>query len=143
VRGRRACHISKVNDIIMDLGSPVNDRNGTPDLSSPSSPGEGIHFTPKRAMASFDNLVALANYQERLKDARRVVWRDRGEQAVELQTVRECLEHAARGGFRMYPTTFILTPLKRRLLGSTSLAFGIRACVNLALALIRINRAPR
>jgi len=62
------------------------------------------------AMASFDNLVALANYQERLKDARRVVWRDRGEQTVELQTVRECLEHAARGGFRMYPTTFILTP---------------------------------
>ena len=97
----------------MDLGSPVNHRNGSPDPSAPSSPGEGIRFTPKRAMramASFDNLVALANYQERLKDARRVVWRDRGEQTVELQTVRECLEHAARGGIRMYPTTFILTP---------------------------------
>jgi len=93
----------------MDLGSPVNRRNGTPDPSAPSSPGEGIHFTPKRAMTSFENLVALANYQERLKDARRVVWRDRGEQAVELQTVRKCLEHAARGGFRMYPTIFILT----------------------------------
>ncbi|KAJ3555565.1 hypothetical protein NP233_g12179 [Leucocoprinus birnbaumii] len=92
----------------------------------PPTPGEGIHFTPKRAMTSFDNLVALANYQERLKDARRVVWRDRGEPVVEVETLRECLEHAARGGFR-----------------SGSLAFGIRACINLVLALIRIHRVPR
>lgn len=52
-------------------------------------------------MTSFDNLVALADYQERLKDAKRVVWRDRGQPVVELETLRECFEHAARGGFRM------------------------------------------
>ncbi|KAL9713226.1 hypothetical protein Ac2012v2_004467 [Leucoagaricus gongylophorus] len=112
-----------------DQYSSADRRNETlwnVDSSAPPTPGEGIRFTPKRAMTSFENLVALANYQERLKDARRVVWRDRGEQAVELQTVRECLEHAARGGFR-----------------SASLAFGIRACINLVLALIRIHRVPR
>ncbi|XP_006456923.1 hypothetical protein AGABI2DRAFT_212139 [Agaricus bisporus var. bisporus H97] len=96
------------------------------DSSIPPTPGEGIHFTPRRAMTSFDNLVALADYQERLKDAKRVVWRDRGQPVVELETLRECFEHAARGGFR-----------------SGSLAFGIRACVNLILALLRINRVPR
>jgi hypothetical protein len=69
--------------------------------SMPATPGEGIHFTPRRAMTSFDNLVALANYQERLKDAKKVIWRDRGEPVVELETLRKCLEHAARGGFRM------------------------------------------
>ena len=58
-------------------------------------------------MTSSENSVLLANYQERLKGAQRLVWRDRGEQVFELQTVKECLEHAARGGFRMYSTTFI------------------------------------
>ncbi|KAF9441977.1 hypothetical protein P691DRAFT_711032 [Macrolepiota fuliginosa MF-IS2] len=96
------------------------------DSSIPPTPGEGIHFTPRRAMASFDNLVALANYQERLKDARRVVWRDKGEPVVDVETLRGCFDHAAKGGFR-----------------SGSLAFGIRACVNLVLALLRIHRVPR
>jgi hypothetical protein len=49
-------------------------------------------------MASFDNLVALANHQERLREARKMVWRDRGEPVVELDTLRACLEHAASGG---------------------------------------------
>lgn len=66
----------------------------------PPTPSEGIHFTPKRAMASFDNLVALANHQERLRGARKMVWRDRGEPVAELNTLRECLEHAAAGGIR-------------------------------------------
>ena len=71
-------------------------------LTRPSSPTmeDGIHFTPKRAMASFDNLIALANHQERLREARKMVWRDRGEPAAELNTLRECLEHAALGGLR-------------------------------------------
>ena len=56
---------------------------------------------PKQAMASFDNLVALANHQERLKEARKMVWRDRGEPAVELDDIWDCLEHAGRGGIRM------------------------------------------
>jgi hypothetical protein len=84
--------------------SPSSSGFATPynaESSIPATPGEGIHFTPRRAMTSFDNLVALANYQERLKDAKRVVWRDRGEPVVELETLRECFKHAARGGFRM------------------------------------------
>ena len=57
-----------------------------------------IHFTPRRAMASFENLVALANYEEHLREARRVVWRDRGEKPVEVGDLRDCLEHACKGG---------------------------------------------
>ena len=60
----------------------------------------GITFTPRRAMASFENLVALANHQERLKDARKMVWRDKGEPVAELDDLKACLEHAAKGGFR-------------------------------------------
>ena len=79
----------------LDSGSPSP-------LAGSSSPTieDGIHFTPKRAMASFDNLVALANHQERLREARKMVWRDRGEPVAELNTLRECLEHAALGGLR-------------------------------------------
>lgn len=69
-------------------------------------------------MASFDNLIALANYQERLKDARRVVWRDRGEPVVELETLKECFEHAAKGGFRAWPVLTI--EAHRRLTGGSS-----------------------
>ena len=57
-----------------------------------------IQFTPKRAMASFENLVALANYEERLREARKIVWRDRGEKPIELSDLWECAEHAGRGG---------------------------------------------
>ena len=59
-----------------------------------------IRLTPRRAVASFDNLVALANHQERLKEARRIIWRDRGEPAVELTDIWECIEHAGRGSLR-------------------------------------------
>lgn len=46
-----------------------NEGYGTPTPLGTSIPGtpmneEGISFTPKRAMASFENLVAMANYQE-------------------------------------------------------------------------------
>ena len=51
-------------------------------------------------MTSFENLVVLANYQEALRDARKMVWRDRGEPATELHTLKQCLEHAGRGGLR-------------------------------------------
>ncbi|KAJ7625184.1 hypothetical protein B0H17DRAFT_1164420 [Mycena rosella] len=77
-------------------------------------------------MASFENLVALANYQERLKGARKIVWRDRGQPVVDLSTLKDCLEHAATGAFR-----------------SATLAFNIRASLNLVLALIRIHKVPR
>ncbi|KAJ6495454.1 hypothetical protein C8R45DRAFT_1095086 [Mycena sanguinolenta] len=93
--------------------------------SSPTSPGEPREFTTRQAMASFENLVALANYQERLKGARKIVWRDRGQPVVELPTLKDCLEHAVTGAFR-----------------SATLAFNIRASLNLVLALIRIHRVP-
>ena len=51
-------------------------------------------------MASFENLVALANYEERLREARKIVWRDRGEKPVEVDGLWECFEHAGRGGLR-------------------------------------------
>ena len=63
-----------------------------------------MSLTPRtrRAIQSFDNLVALANYQERLKEARKMVWRDRGEPVVELYTLQDCIKHAAMGGFRTW-----------------------------------------
>ncbi|KAJ7847750.1 hypothetical protein B0H14DRAFT_2769574 [Mycena olivaceomarginata] len=91
--------------------------------SSPTSPGEPREFTPRQAMASFENLVALANYQERLKGARKIVWRDRGQPVVELPTLLDCLEHAGTGALR-----------------AATLAFNIRASLNLVLALIRIHK---
>jgi len=58
----------------------------------------------RRASKSFENLIALANDQERLgamsKVARKAVWRDTGEPPVQLDTLSECLEHASRGGLR-------------------------------------------
>ncbi|KAL1746259.1 hypothetical protein HDZ31DRAFT_81373 [Schizophyllum fasciatum] len=88
-----------------------------------------MSFTPRtrRAIQSFDNLVALANYQERLKEARKMVWRDRGEPVVELYTLQDCIKHAAMGGFR-----------------SGALAFTLRALINMAVALVRIRKVkPR
>ena len=61
-----------------------------------------IQFAPKRAMTSFENLVALANYEERLREARKIVWRDKGERPVELATLWDCLQHGAKGGLSTY-----------------------------------------
>jgi hypothetical protein len=70
---------------------------------------------PRKAMQSFDNLVALANYHERVKalresgavgkqlrEARKMVWRDRGEPVYELGTVDQCVRHAAKGGLSQF-----------------------------------------
>lgn len=118
----------------------------TPD-TSPSTPDEkgGITFTPKRAMTSFENLVALANHQERLREAKRMVWRDKGQPAVELETLEACLRHAATGGF----STFLTLPGPSGScqfsthIGSSVLAFNIRASLNLVLALLRMKRLPK
>lgn len=69
------------------------------DIPSPGSTPSYIQFTPKRAMSSFENLVALANHQERIREARKLLWRDRGQPVVELGNWRACLDHAVRGGF--------------------------------------------
>lgn len=71
---------------------------GPPLRHDPPHPPEPI---PRRyTVASFDNLIVLANYEERLREARRMVWRDRGEPAVEVHDLWECLEHGFRGGLR-------------------------------------------
>ncbi|TCD63219.1 hypothetical protein EIP91_005831 [Steccherinum ochraceum] len=85
-----------------------------------------IQFVPKRAMTSFENLVVLANYEERLRGAKKAVWRDRGEKPVEVCDYWECIEHASRGGLR-----------------AGSLAFAIRAGINFFLLLTRIGKVPR
>ncbi|TCD68617.1 hypothetical protein EIP91_010272 [Steccherinum ochraceum] len=85
-----------------------------------------LQFAPRRAIASFENLVVLANYEERLRGARMIVWRDRGEKPVELDDLWECLEHASRGAAR-----------------AGGVGFAIRAGVNLILLLTRIKRIPK
>jgi hypothetical protein len=62
-----------------------------------------LTFTPRRsAIASFDNLVVLANYEEHLREARKMVWRDRGEPAIDIHGIHECFVHGARGALRAF-----------------------------------------
>ncbi|KIP03793.1 hypothetical protein PHLGIDRAFT_110411 [Phlebiopsis gigantea 11061_1 CR5-6] len=99
-------------------------------LDSPPPPisrrPSGIEFVPRRAMQSFENLVALANYEERLRGAKKIVWRDKGEKPVELEDIWDCLEHASRGGLR-----------------AGGIGFCIRSGVNFILLLARIKSVPR
>ncbi|PVF95509.1 hypothetical protein CPB86DRAFT_711129 [Serendipita vermifera] len=91
-----------------------------------------ITFTPltkesrKQFRQSYENLVALANAQEALVQTRRMVWRDRGEPATELDSVEECFEHALRGGAR-----------------AAGLGFGIRSGVNIFLLIFKVFRTPK
>ena len=95
-----------IHQTITDFGSWFLLERGTlrdlPTMPTLARKPSYIQFTPKRAMASFENLVALANYEERLKEARKIVWRDRGELPVEVADLWECFEHARRGGFRAH-----------------------------------------
>ena len=106
-----------------------------------------LTFTPRRAIASFDNLVVLANYEEHLREARKIVWRDRGEPAVDIRDIRECLVHGARGGLRTSQVlhhSSIKHPLfGRHHAGASAIAFAIRSGVNLVLLLARIKHLPR
>jgi hypothetical protein len=72
-----------------------------PRRPTPSRAPSYLSFVPRRSPAalrmSYDNLVALANAQERLRGA---VWRDRGEPLKELKSLEECLVHAGRGALR-------------------------------------------
>ncbi|KAF8595430.1 hypothetical protein BDV93DRAFT_564404, partial [Ceratobasidium sp. AG-I] len=63
----------------------------TPGTWTPKAP---LHL----ATRSFENLVALAKDQELRKEARRLVWRDKGEHPTDLETFEECLQHAWKGG---------------------------------------------
>ncbi|KIK43512.1 hypothetical protein CY34DRAFT_803768 [Suillus luteus UH-Slu-Lm8-n1] len=107
------------------MASPKPSRRVPHDAAMSRTPSY-IQLAPRRAMASFENLVALANHQERLREARKIVWRERGEPAVELKDLWECMEHAGRGGLR-----------------AAAIAFALRASVNLVLATIRIGKVPK
>jgi len=85
-----------------------------------------LRMAPTRAAMSFENLVALANDQERLRDARKIIWRDRGDPIVHVDSLQEVFKHAAQGGTR-----------------AATLGFGIRAGVNVFLALFQAIRRPR
>ena len=107
-----------------------------------------IQFTPKRSIPSFENLVALANYEERLKGAKKIVWRDRGELPVEIHDLWECLKHATRGGLSKARATSVAPSVEIRNLtmidaGAGTLAFVIRAGVNLILLLTRLKQMKR
>ena len=86
----------------------------------------------------------LANYQEALRDAKKMVWRDRGEPAVELYTIWECLEHAGRGGLRK--CNAIIKKEKGCnviFTGAGTLGFMLRSGFNFFVLLFRIWKMPR
>lgn len=94
---------------------------------------------------SFENLVALANYQERLKGARKMVWRDRGEPVADLNNLWDCAEHAAKGGLSTSMKIWhpCLRSFNRDFVGAGTMAFIIRAGVNLVIAFIRMRSLPK
>lgn len=100
--GRRVLPLTP-RDTPPDSCSPSELHISLPETPSGRDTPNGLYFTPRRAMASFENLVALANHQERLKEARKMVWRVRGEPVVELPSIEACLRHAATGGLRRCP----------------------------------------
>ena len=81
------------------LSLPNEGRQAEP----PSRPSLSELMPRRYTVSSFDNLVVLANYEERLREARRMVWRDRGEPAVEVHDLWECLEHGTSGALRTFP----------------------------------------
>ncbi|KAG8705383.1 hypothetical protein FRC08_001697 [Ceratobasidium sp. 394] len=97
------------------------------ELTPSHTPGAWTPRTPIHlATRSFENLVALAKDQEFRREARKLVWRDRGESPTELETLEECFKHAWKGGQR-----------------AGTLAFGIRSGFNIFLLLFRILRTPK
>ena len=96
-------------------------------------------------MPSFENLVALANYEERLKDARKIVWRDRGELPVEIHDLWECFKHATRGGLSELKslTSIQVSKPHNNTSGAGALAFVIRSGVNMILLLTKLKRIKR
>lgn len=115
------------------------------EITPSHSPGTWTPKTPIHiATRSFENLVALAKDQEFRKEAKKLVWRDKGEHPAELETLEECFNHAWAGGKREYLKKHELSLNNVSLCaGAGTLAFSIRAGVNLFLLLFRILRTPR
>ena len=121
----------------------------TPPQARPESRRQSSYltFTPRRsAIASFDNLVVLANYEEHLREARKIIWRDRGEPAIDIHDIHECLVHGARGALRAYFTSPSLSSTEMPpclYIGAGTIAFAIRSGVNLVLLLARIKNLSK
>ncbi|KAG8957389.1 hypothetical protein FRC03_010200 [Tulasnella sp. 419] len=75
---------------------------------------------------SFENLVVLSNYQEVRKVGKKLVWRDKGEPPVLLESLRDCAEHAGTGALR-----------------AGILAFTARSGVNIFLLLFTLARTSK
>ena len=130
--------------------TPIPPLPGTDDSERGQSLRREQHTRPglpprRLTLASFDNLVVLANYEEHLREARKMVWRDRGEPAVEVHDLWECLEHGLRGGLRASQVLLLFCGFSQLddVLGAGTLAFAIRSGVNLILLLARIQRARK
>ncbi|KAI5993509.1 hypothetical protein EDD15DRAFT_2135963, partial [Pisolithus albus] len=107
----------------------------------PSRVPSYMPFAPRRAIESFENLVALANHQERLKGARKIIWRDRGAPAVELEDLWECLE-LSLSGFIHHIWSHGLPRYMAFPAGAGTVAFMLRAGLNVILASLRLGRVP-
>ncbi|KAJ7087154.1 hypothetical protein C8R44DRAFT_687378 [Mycena epipterygia] len=68
----------------------------------------------------------VAYLEKRIKGAQRFLWHSKDQPVANLRTLRDCLHHAATGGFR-----------------SATLAFNIRASFNLFLVLLKMRKVPR
>jgi hypothetical protein len=78
-----------------------------------------------------------------------MVWRDRGEPAVDIRDMHECLVHGTRGGIRAFFLLALLRRPQRGIIslslyqGAATIAFAIRSGVNLVLLLARIKSLPK
>ena len=90
------------------MASPSTATLMTPDSPVPRKHKSRIPKSRREVFKSFDNLVSLANDQERWRIAdvtrvgRSLVYRDVGEPPVLLESVRECAEHAGAGAIRAF-----------------------------------------
>lgn len=77
-----------------------------------------------------------------------MVWRDRGEPAVEVGDLWECLEHGTRGGLSAFSFLLSVRFLWRFVdgyvqVGAATLAFAIRSWINFFILMARIKNFPR
>ncbi|KAG8919658.1 hypothetical protein FRC00_011052, partial [Tulasnella sp. 408] len=125
------------------IPSTSSGRNETSDkdTTSPSRAKKAKPQTsPSLAYTSYNNLVSLANAQEGLMESgKKLVWRDPGEPPVILETLRECLVYALRGGFR---ERFRFALIRHALFGEEPRRFAAMLGVFAALYKFILNSLP-
>jgi hypothetical protein len=73
-----------------------------------------------------------------------MVWRDRGEPAVDIHDIHECLVHSVRGALRASSFRRSLPNFHPcHYIGAGAIAFAIRSGVNLVLLLARIKNLSK